>query len=395
MRVRTIWLACLLATGAALAPSAVRAQTEDGAIPHGIWPLPLYHNHPAKGGFFTSGSFVLYRQTNPLEKQPIAFRGFFDVTGEETGTQGQFVGSARQALNADDAGGPGTYQPGFKVGVGYRFRDGVTVELTWMHLAKAQYSHVATIIPPAFQFGVQNADSFLTAPVYNFPNDYAGPHRDLEFGLRGGETYGLWNAADIMSIEFIQRTEQIELNFRAPVHETECWRCYGLIGPRFFWIWERFKWRTVDQNFLGEAEPTDVGIYTNIVSNRMYGGYIGFGNEWYWGYGVAFSLDLEAAVYLDVARERAKYELGQKHYGAQNKRSRVEYAIVPEARATANLWWYPIEGVQLRLGYDFMAFFNTVAAPHPVSFNWGAIDPPWERRARFFDGLQAGIAFIF
>ena len=394
MRVRTIWLACLLGTGVVLAPGAARAQTEDGAVPHAVFPIPTYHNHPAKGGFYTTGEFVLLRQTNPLEKQPIAFRGFIDATGEFTGRVGQWVGTPTMALNADDAGGPGTYQPGFKVGLGYRFRDGVAVELSWMHLAKSQYQHVATGIPPLFNLGAALENSFLTAPVYNFPNDFAGPDQDLEIGTTRA-TYGIWNAADVMSIDFIQRTEQWQLLFRYPIHEMECWRTYGVVGPRFFWIWERFRWRTVDQDPFGGADPSDVAVYTNIVSNRMYGAFIGLGNEWYLGHGVGFSLDLEAAVYLDVAKERAKYELGAKNFGSQNKRARVEYAVVPEARAYANLHWYPIEGVQFRLGYDFFALFNTVAAPKPVSFNWGAIDPPWARRARFFDGIQAGVGLIW
>ncbi len=394
MRVRIIWLAWLLTAGVALAPGAARAQTEDGAIPSVITPLPLFHNHPAKGGFFTTGSFVMYRQTNPLEHQPIAFRGFFDVTGELTGNQGQFVGSAALALDAKDAGGPGTYQPGLKVGIGYRFQDGLSVELNWMHLADARYQRVATIIPPLFKFGPQNADSFLTAPVFNFPNDYAGPANKVEIA-RPGEVYGIWNGASLMQIDFTQRTEQVELAFRKPVFETECWRSYALAGPRFFWIWEKFRWRTVSQDFRGQAEPTDVAIYTNIVSNRLYGAYLGLGNEWYLGYGVAFSLDLEAAAYLDIVKERAKYELGARDAGGQHKRAKVDYTIVPEGRGTATLWWYPTEGIQLRLGYDLMAFFNTVAAPHPVSFDWGALDPAWEKRARVFDGIQAGVAFIF
>ena len=43
-----------------------------------------------------------------------------------------------------------------------------------------------------------------------------------------------------------------------------------------------------------------------------------------------------------------------------------------------------------------MAFFNTVSAPQPVSFNYGALDPPWVNgTTRFVDGWNAGLGIIF
>ncbi|HZT80966.1 MAG TPA: hypothetical protein VFA26_12115, partial [Gemmataceae bacterium] len=93
--------------------------------------------------------------------------------------------------------------------------------------------------------------------------------------------------------------------------------------------------------------------------------------------------------------ERAKYELGTKNAGPAVKRSITDYAAVPELAGTLSLWWYPIEGVQVHLGYSAMAFFNTVAGRQPVDFDYGSVAPPWERTFRFFDGLQTGIGFIF
>jgi hypothetical protein len=310
---------------------------------------------------------------------------------------GQFVGSGELALDAKDAGGPGTYQPGHNLGIGYRFEDGLTVTFEWMHLYKALYWHEANIIPNgAFVgLGAQLENTFLTAPVYNFTNIYAGPPLK-SLTVPFGDMYGIWNGASIMTEEFDQRTEQWQMVFRVPIHETECWRSYGLVGPRFFWIWERFKWMTTSEDPSGSFNPpTDIAIYTNIVSNRMYGSYVGWGNEWYIGKGFAVNLDTEAALYLDVVKERAKYETGQKDFPGSVKRARTEYTIAPEVRANLQLNWYPMEGVQFRLGYDVMAFFNTIASPHPVSFNVGALDPPWARTARIFDGLEVGLAFIW
>ena len=127
----------------------------------------------------------------------------------------------------------------------------------------------------------------------------------------------------------------------------------------------------------------------------MYGLFIGCGNEWYIGHGFACNLDLDVAGLLDVVKERAKYELGDKFIPGQIKRAKTDYTIVPQVTAAFNLTWFPIENVELRAGYDFMALFNTIAAQHPVSFNVGGLDPPWSREARWFDGFRVGLAIMF
>jgi hypothetical protein len=142
------------------------------------------------------------------------------------------------------------------------------------------------------------------------------------------------------------------------------------------------------------AGADDVAVYTNIVSNRMYGPVVGCGSEWYLGWGLAFSLDLRAAVFVDIVKERARYEREDKYIAA--KRSRTQYTVAPELDAIGNVWWYPFEGVEVRFGYDLMNFFNTISAPHPVDFNYGALAPAWEKGTyRFVEGFHAGIGFIF
>ena len=398
MRTRTLWLAGLLMAAMALTPTTVPAQSSlNYEVPPAdpVFPFPLYHSRPERGGFFLFGEFVLYRQTNPMgHSNVVAQRGLIDFDGSITGRPGTFVGSGQTALNTNQLDGPRTYQPGFQIGAGWRFGDGSSVEVSWLHLTKAQYFAVATLVPPGLQGGPGLVDTFLFSPVFNFPNDYAGPANDTGVGAPGA-TFGVWNAADVMTIEFDQRTEAAEIKFRKPIHDTETWRCYGLVGPRFFWIWERFKWRTVDLDVTGNATPRDVAIYTNIVSNRMYGGFIGVGNECYLGHGFALSLDLQAALLLNVVKERARYEPGEKFAGPQVKRSVTDYTLVPEVQANLNLWWYPIEGVQVRVGYNVMAFFNTIAAKDPIDFNYGGLKPDWDRSNRLFDGLNIGIGFIF
>ena len=48
---------------------------------------------------------------------------------------------------------------------------------------------------------------------------------------------------------------------------------------------------------------------------------------------------------------------------------------MPNANAAVNLWWYPIDGVQIRVGYQAMTYFNTLYMLEPVGFNFGNIDP--------------------
>jgi hypothetical protein len=448
MRVRTLWLAGLMAAGLTLAPAAaraqdggsapaswppqggpllpdilsVRAQTYDGEVPDPENPLPLGHNPANRGGFFVGAEFIFWRQTNILEHQPIAYRGFWDSDGSVVGTPvnpalpGTFIGSGLVALDAKDAGGPGTYQPGLRTTIGYAWSDGTSIDIRWLWLAKAQYLHEATIVStPGGGFGPALENSFISAPVINFSNNFAGPGnipvahtfilptttttvnvRKIP-GADDGALYGIWDGADVMTISFIQRTESLDSTFRVPIlYNDDCgYRCYGLIGPRFFWIWERFYWRTVNEDANGQAGPTDVAIYTNIVSNRMYGVFVGLGNEWYIGHGLACNIDVEAAGLLDVVKERAKYELGEKDIPGEIKRAVTQYTFVPQFTATANVTWFPIESVELRLGYDLMAFANTIAAPKPVTFNVGGLDPAWVHRWRFFDGFQAGLGIQF
>ena len=58
--------------------------------------------------------------------------------------------------------------------------------------------------------------------------------------------------------------------------------------------------------------------------------------------------------------------------------------------------WYPIEGIQMKVGWNFLAFFDTVQADQQVDFDFRSLDPNWKNRfVRFLDGLNAGIGFIF
>jgi hypothetical protein len=503
MRTRTGWLALLLTAGFALVPSRGQAQEVPPADP--ALPIPLYHDRPERGGFYSAYEFVFFRQTNPIKEQLIAVRGFNDVDGTIqlaqsllTGTPplnqivpGQFIGSGAPALDAEQVAGPVSWQPGWRLTAGWRFSDGASIEFRWMSLTETKYNAVASFLPQpvrgTFPVGANLADTFLFSPVFNFPNEFAGsafkivpsvslPSSSANAAVailpgppsvisstvvtstgntvtttttnigsvflsasanQGGAfvlpqaAFGIWNGASIMSLSFVQRHDQYDLVGRWPIGQTECSRWWVTAGARHVSMWERFFWRAVSlttafpptasasATFSTTATPNGVNItsaatanggqivpipgiagaddvadFTNVVSNQLYGPSISCGSEWYLGAGFSASLELRAAAFLDVIHEIAKYEREDRYIAS--KRAKREYSIVPELSATANIWWYPIEGVEMRFGYDFMNFFNTAAAPHPVDFNYGAMAPAWDKgRYRTLDGFTAGIAFIF
>jgi hypothetical protein len=411
MRTTTGWLALLLTVGVALAPTCARGQDVGPADPE--FPLPLYHEHPEQGGFYAAAEFLFWRETNPLKHQIIAVRGILDFDGSITadlngtlvnnggstpviipgkGLTGNFIGSKTTALSADDAGGPLSYEPGWRLTLGWKFATGLAVDVSWLSLVETKYAAVATLVPPTLNPGPLLAETFLFSPVYNFPNDFAGPPQKISIG-NPNAAYGIWNGASVMQIQFTQRFSQYDINGRVPVFETDYCRCYGLIGFRHVSLWERFSWRTVAEDFNGQANETDVAFYNNIVSNQMYGPTIGIGNEIYIGRGFSISADLREATMINFVREIAKYYRAD--FAIQSKRSKKDYTIVPELDGQFNVWWYPTAGIQVRVGWDLMAFFNTISSPDPVSFNFGGLDPPYKSTTRFFDGFNAGIGFIF
>jgi hypothetical protein len=137
-----------------------------------------------------------------------------------------------------------------------------------------------------------------------------------------------------------------------------------------------------------------VGVYNNQVNNNLYGVFTGLQQEWYLGWGVAAMLTLNGGIFLDSVREFVNYERGD-FGGPERKRTRRVWRVVPEVQATPSLMWYPLEGIQMNLGYDIFAFFNTVASPNPVDFNYSSVNPGYDNIIRVFNGFQATIAFIF
>ncbi len=159
-----------LAALVALAPGESFAQTPGGlagdyAPPDNPIPLPLYSNRPDVGGFYMDGGYVMYQQTNPLQNQQVAVRGFivsqntfpspdgsaatFQITDPATGSvafQGQFLGSRNLALDTSQVATPAGFQPGFQIAAGWKFGDGSAITAGFMWMSESQYRATATLV---------------------------------------------------------------------------------------------------------------------------------------------------------------------------------------------------------------------------------------------------------
>lgn len=386
----------LLLVGLAMTPGTAFAQLEQ-APPYPMLPLPLHSNRIEEGGPFVSAEFLFWLQSNPMERQTVATRGFVDTSGGITGTPGTFVGTGQDALHTDNVSGPLSRQPGVALFAGWRFRDGILLEIGWWHLTDARYSSTASLIPANFNLGPQASDTFLFSPVFNFPINYAGPDVEVS-GAPPGSTFGIWNAATTMTIDFVQRFDMGMINFRVPIDKSEFWRMYGIVGFRTIIMWERFKWRTVAFDDQGLSAPDDQAIYSNVVSNRWYGANFGVSCDWFLGDSPlgAFSVSAEVhgSIGIDIVKERAKYELGD--FSTAASRAINEYTVSPVVQGDLSIWWYPTQSIQVRMGWQAMAVFNTVASPNPIDFNMGAVAPEWERGiTRWMRGMHIGVGFIW
>jgi hypothetical protein len=394
MRKRFSWL--FLCVVLLLAPTKVLAQGYE--VPPVDFTGPLSHPRYEGGGFFTYLEALYMHENRPIQAQQVAVRGFVDVDGSISGKEGTFVGSGAEALNTNQLNGSGSWQPGLNLGVGWRFESGTVLTLNWYHLVDSRYSATASLAPPGLQGGAGLADTFLFSPVFNFPINYAGNAFNLSPKISNpGATFGIWNAASLETISYVQRFDMVDLTMRVPLWQTDCYRGYALVGPRGATLYDQFKWRTVDADFQGFSNNGTIADYRNTTSNRLYGAGIGFGNELYLGDTPvgAFSISAEAlaSLYMDFIKGRASYELADRSTVASRARNLA--SVAPSVDGRISVHWFPWEAIEIQVGYDVFAFFNTYASPQPIDFNYGAIDPNWSPVTRLLHGVRFGIGVVF
>ena len=359
---------------------------------------PLPTGNPRSSGVFVATEAVFLIQSRTLRNQVIATRGFYDAGGLITGTPGTFVGSGATALQTDDLGSS-SMSPGWRITAGWKTEDNMSFYFSFLQTADVKYNAGASITPQFFRGPRSLADTFISSPVFNFNPDYSGPLSDTQFDVDSGNlgnTYGIWNAADEMTIEYTQRYTTGDMGARVPMFQTEYSRVYGTGGLRYAWFYERFNWRTVDRDVTGVATDSDSALYSNLLSQRMYGPFLGCGHEIYLGKAFALSVDLSASGLLSVIKERVKYKLGDPIFPTSNKRSRSTFDLVPNINVDANATWYPLEGVQVRVGYMANMYFNTRSLKDPVAFNFGALNAENGTQAfRLVHGFNVGFGLFF
>lgn len=217
----------------------------------------------------------------------------------------------------------------------------------------------------------------------------------------GFNSYGIWNAASVMNLKFSQRFTASDIGISRPLFQTDYSRVYGLAGARYAWFFERFTWQTMAidagdfvNTLPGGIAPFYVADYTNTLSQRLYGPYVGCGHEVYLGNAFAASLDLTGSALLGIVKQRAKYELGDE--STQSKRGYNAFSVVPNLNGNFNMWWYPTEGVQIRLGYQAQTFYGTKYMREPIGFNFAAPDPAIDTKwFRVIHGVNVGMSLFF
>src|SRR6476646_2381494 len=96
-----------------------------------IAPIPT--GNPGGNGFYVTSEFVFLTQTFALADQTIAVRGLIDSVGLITGLPGTLIGSGVPALTTDQFGRR-SYEPGWSVGIGYKFDNGISVYANFTQL---------------------------------------------------------------------------------------------------------------------------------------------------------------------------------------------------------------------------------------------------------------------
>jgi hypothetical protein len=378
-------------------PSAiVRGQAPE--VPPVIFTGFLSHPRYDDGGVYTGLEGVLYSTNRPLASQTVAVRGFYTLDAAIPGIPANtFVGNKAEALNTEQLMGPGVQQPGWNIFLGYRFQGGVVIELDWLHLQSGNYTATASLIPPTFNVGNQFQNTFLYSPVNNFSSFWFGPPQKFPQG-DAGTTLGIWNGASYEEIRFVQRFDIYQLNARLPIFETADYRTYGIFGPRIAWVWDQFRWTTEATDVNGNFAPQFTALYTNTVSNRMYGLHVGWGGDWWLGNtpigGFAFTFEAEVALYADMVTEAAAYTLGDG--SVSSGRNGKLTTLSPGLEARLGLWYYPWEAISVNIGYDVISFFNTISSQQPIDFNLGQVNPQYNYQFfRYFQGLRFGVTFVF
>ncbi|MCS7168828.1 MAG: hypothetical protein RMI91_09615 [Gemmatales bacterium] len=381
-------------------------------------------------GIYVAGEAIFFRVNSSIKSQVVARRGLVDTAGnifaemtvDQNGTDdddtddivvippqpqpGRILGSNEVALRTDQVRGDDG-RPGLRLTIGYRFPNDVTIEGVFWLLPEHRRSAWASILPPNLQQGDFFSRSFLYAPFYNVPVDFIGPTNDVQQILvthfinpdapdeveEGDEVpaYGVFNGAELFRVTYKQEFYNYELNVRFPTYPLDVFRTYTSVGLRYLRSFERFELIAEDLSIDGSGLA--VGRYRNRWTNNLFGVQGSYGGEVYLGYGFALLGEVRAGLFYDDfhARTEATVEgsaliLRRKHTDAN---------LSPMLGTGVFLYWYPVDSVVVRIGYEFLGFFNVIRSTEAIDFNLGTLEPTFRSTLLRFDGFSAGIAIRF
>ncbi len=457
MRSRTRWLIGWVCAALAILPTTARAQNLGRPVVE--HPLPLMWAERDEGFYFGMEALIMRmnnaldsqvvavrglwdetgyirgsgNQTVDILDGRLTTTPFITTLLANPGTSGQFLGSGAVALTTQDVGGD-KFVPGSRFTLGYRLRNGIAFEGNYMSLVAARQTATAGILPPRTGgVGLDLSNSFISAPFFNASPYLAGAVQDVVSNVmllptNGGgvvslvtpgaqnganqvitddatidglianrgffmAAFGIFNGAEIMEQDLRQRFASSELNMRVPIFQGEVTRTYWTGGLRYMGSEERYRLRIVDFDINSNAGPDSWMVYSNKIKNHYYGVQSGLGTEAYLGYGFAFSVDAKVGVAAENSKANVEVERGDGLYSL--KHSNNQFQVAPIVQGGAYVWWYPIEGVQLRAGYEFLGIFNARRSPNPIDFDLGRLQPKYENMFMSIDGFTLGVAFIF
>ncbi|MCS7016222.1 MAG: hypothetical protein NZM42_08945 [Gemmatales bacterium] len=381
-------------------------------------------------GIYVAGETIFFRVNSSIKAQVVARRGLVDTAGnifaemtvDQNGTDGvpgddivlippqpkpgQILGSNEVALRTDQVRDDDG-RPGYRLTIGYRFPNDVAIEGVFWHLPEHRRSAWATILPPNLQQGDFFSQTFLYAPFYNVPLDFLGPVSDVQQILvthfvnpdapdqvdtgDAVPAYGVFNGAELFQVTYKQEFYNYELNVRFPTYPVDVFRTYGTVGVRYMRSYERFELVAEDASVDGSGLV--VGRYRNRWTNNLFGVQGSYGGEIYLGYGFALNGEVRAGLFYDDFHARTEVTVDGS--ALILRRKHTDANLSPMLGTGLFLYWYPIDNVVLRIGYEFLGFFNVMRSTEPIDFNLGRLDPTFRSTLLRFDGFSAGIAFRF
>lgn len=461
---RTKWI--IGAVAALLGATPAMAQGPAGTMNYGPpvheLPIPLMWDQRDEGFYFSAEALVM-RINNTLNGQTVAKRGFIDRDGSivgnpdggtvdvfdtntppnyfttlfvERGPAGARYGSQAEALNTNQISSE-QWQPGTRLTLGYRFRNGMALEASYSSLTKSRQSVTAGTVPRSGSTAQDNADSFLYGDYFNFSPYFAGPNREMisnvflltlppgttgAVGLNpvpldlvnlGGfavPAYGITNGAEYWTMSELLSIHTTELNLRVPVAQFEGTRTYWTGGLRYISFTERFRMTVEDHGFPtginttipfvdgfsdNETRPEWSLRYTVKQKDIFYGLQTGVGGEAYIASGFAVSLDAKIGVLAQHSKASTVLQRLDLVSDIGVIHSNNQFNIAGLVQGGAYLWWYAHEGITFRVGYEYMGILGARRITDPIDYDWGRMNPQGSNTLLSVDGFNMGVSFTF